>query len=323
MSTPTLATALDHLRLDGAIFLRGEYTEAWAYESPTGEMMASLLRPGRERLLFFHIIANGRCWVRDRRRRAALGRARRRRRAAVRAPAPDGRRDRRRRASRSWTCSHRRRGRSCPVIRHGAGGERTDVICGYLDVDDPLFDPALARAAADLRRPSDRRGRSRGSSRASRYVLEATEGGDDRLADPRRACRRSCSPRCCASTSPRRRPPTTAGSPRCAIRCSRRRSPSCTGRPSGSGPSPTSPRRRTCPARCSTSGSATCSADHRSATSPTGASTSPRTSSPPPTSASHAVARRVGYDVRGGVQPRLQARLRPRPAHWRARPGFG
>ena len=63
MSSSTLTTALDHLRLDGAIFLRGEYTEAWAYESPTGEMMASLLRPGRERLLFFHIIANGKCWV--------------------------------------------------------------------------------------------------------------------------------------------------------------------------------------------------------------------------------------------------------------------
>ena len=52
----TLGAALDHLRLEGAIFLRGEYTEAWAYESPTGEMMAALLRPGRERLLFFHII---------------------------------------------------------------------------------------------------------------------------------------------------------------------------------------------------------------------------------------------------------------------------
>ena len=36
----------------------------------------------------------------------------------------------------SWT--------ELPVVRHGAGGDRTDVICGYLDVEDPLFDPALA-----------------------------------------------------------------------------------------------------------------------------------------------------------------------------------
>lgn len=33
--------ALDRLRLDGAIFLRGEYREAWAYESPTGRRSAT------------------------------------------------------------------------------------------------------------------------------------------------------------------------------------------------------------------------------------------------------------------------------------------
>jgi AraC-like DNA-binding protein len=30
-----------------------------------------------------------------------------------------------------------------PVLRHGAGGERTDVVCGYLHADHPLFNPAL------------------------------------------------------------------------------------------------------------------------------------------------------------------------------------
>src|SRR5687767_3885793 len=62
-ATAAIDAALERLRLEGAIFLRGEYTEAWAYESPTGEMMAGVLRPGRERLLYFHIIASGRCWV--------------------------------------------------------------------------------------------------------------------------------------------------------------------------------------------------------------------------------------------------------------------
>jgi AraC-like DNA-binding protein len=32
---------------------------------------------------------------------------------------------------------------SIPVIRHGGGGERTDVVCGYLHSEDPLFDPAM------------------------------------------------------------------------------------------------------------------------------------------------------------------------------------
>ncbi|MEP6815223.1 MAG: AraC family transcriptional regulator [Marmoricola sp.] len=30
-----------------------------------------------------------------------------------------------------------------PVLRHGADGSRTDVVCGYLHSRDPLFDPGL------------------------------------------------------------------------------------------------------------------------------------------------------------------------------------
>ena len=176
MTTPTLAAALDHLHLDGAIFLRGEYTEAWAYESPTGEMMATLLRPGRERLLYFHIIAAGRCWV------------------AIDGGEPHW-------AERGdvvvlpYGHQHRMGGKAeavCvsvldlmspppwtefPVIRLGSGGERTDVICGYLDVDDPLFDPALgALPSIFVVRPTGAAKAWVESSLA--YVLEATEGGD-------------------------------------------------------------------------------------------------------------------------------------------------
>jgi AraC-like DNA-binding protein len=143
MSVQDGRVALDHLRLEGAIFLRGEYTESWAYLSPPGDMMAALLRPGRDRLLFFHIIANGRCWIAldggephwaDRGDVVVLPYGHQHRMGGVGAapcitvtdliaPPP-------------WT--------EFPVIRHGEGGSRTDVICGYLDVDDPLFDPAIA-----------------------------------------------------------------------------------------------------------------------------------------------------------------------------------
>jgi AraC-like DNA-binding protein len=175
-SADTLATALDHLRLEGAIFLRGEYTEAWAYESPPGETMATILRPGRERLLFFHIIASGRCWI-----------------------ALDG-------GETHWAergdvivlpygHQHRMGGESdtacvsvvdlmapppwaeLPVVRHGSGGSRTDVICGYLDVEDPLFDPALgALPPIFVVRPTGRAAAWVESS--LEYVLEATQGGD-------------------------------------------------------------------------------------------------------------------------------------------------
>jgi AraC-like DNA-binding protein len=33
--------------------------------------------------------------------------------------------------------------KTMPVLLHGAGGDRTDLVCGHLYSDDPLFDPSL------------------------------------------------------------------------------------------------------------------------------------------------------------------------------------
>jgi AraC-like DNA-binding protein len=132
---------MTRLHLDGAIFLRAEYTEPWAYESP-GPDTANMLHPGAERVILFHVVADGECWV-----------------------AVDG-------GQRHWAQrgdvivlpygdSHAMGGAidaervsifsilrpppwpRMPVIRHGSGGSRTDVVCGYLHCDDPLFDPRL------------------------------------------------------------------------------------------------------------------------------------------------------------------------------------
>ena len=137
-----LDDALARLRLEGAIFLRAEYSEGWAFESPDGPTSAALLHPGAERVILFHVVASGRCWIR-------IG---------------DG--------DRHWADpgdvivipygdQHYMGGESpaevvsitsilepppweqMPVIRHGAGGELTNIVCGYLACDDPLFDPGL------------------------------------------------------------------------------------------------------------------------------------------------------------------------------------
>ena len=138
-----LEQALNRLQLDGAIFFRSEFTEAWAYASPAaGGELAQVVRPGADRLIMFHIVASGSCWVAgpDRERHWAnegdvivlpygdeyeMGGAA----SATSVPifsllAPP-----------PWT--------SLPVLRHGDGGERTDVVCGYLHSEDPLFDPRM------------------------------------------------------------------------------------------------------------------------------------------------------------------------------------
>jgi AraC-like DNA-binding protein len=137
-----LDAALERLRLDGAIFFRSEFTEAWCYESPPTADVAAMLRPGAERLIMFHIVASGRCWVSvddgvkywagagdvivmpygDQHRVGGSEDAVIVPIAELFSPPP-------------WE--------RLPVLQYGAGGQRTDIVCGYLHSSDPLFDPRL------------------------------------------------------------------------------------------------------------------------------------------------------------------------------------
>jgi AraC-like DNA-binding protein len=141
-SAAALQSALERLRLEGAVFLRAEYREPWAYESLTARETAKILRPDSDRVILFHVVASGACWV-------AVGDGDKywaRRGDVIVLPYGD---------------QHRMGGvrdavlvsistilqmppwRQMPVIRHGADGELTDVVCGYLHSRDPLFDPGL------------------------------------------------------------------------------------------------------------------------------------------------------------------------------------
>ena len=137
-----LDAALRGLRLEGAIFLRAEYLEAWSYLSETGPVTAGMLRPGTDRVILFHVVASGTCWVAvddgekhwatagdvivlpygDQHRMGGVADAETVPLATIMQAPP-------------W--------RQMPVIRHGAGGSRTDVVCGFLHSDDVLFDPRL------------------------------------------------------------------------------------------------------------------------------------------------------------------------------------
>lgn len=141
--TDALAQALDRLHLQGAIFLHGRYTEGWAYRSAPGQDAAALLAPGSPRVVLFHVVGSGRCWVEvegvGERHWADAG-------DVIVLPYGDthwmgGTRDAEPVDIRTlmepppWD--------RMPMIEHGAGGEPTHVVCGYLTCDDPLFDPAM------------------------------------------------------------------------------------------------------------------------------------------------------------------------------------
>jgi AraC-like DNA-binding protein len=151
-----LDVALGRLRLDGAIFFRSEFTEGWAYESPAAAAeLAGTLRPGAKRLIIFHIVASGSCWIsllEGERHWASEG-------DVIVLPYGDPHRmggEEPARCVPIFSLLDPPPWETLPVLHHGAGGERTDVVCGYLHSQDPLFDPRLrALPAVFVVRPPD------------------------------------------------------------------------------------------------------------------------------------------------------------------------
>ncbi|HEV7614244.1 MAG TPA: AraC family transcriptional regulator [Steroidobacteraceae bacterium] len=58
-----LSETLRVVRLTGAIFINGRFTAPWCYQSPRADTAARLLEPGAERVVIFHLITEGQCYV--------------------------------------------------------------------------------------------------------------------------------------------------------------------------------------------------------------------------------------------------------------------
>ena len=319
--TPLLQPALEQLRLEGAIFFRSELTEPFAFES-TPLALADSLHPGAERLILFHIVASGSCWVSvtdGERYRASQGDvivlpyadeytiggdapAECVSILALVAPPP-------------WDVM--------PVIRHGGGGARTDLVCGYLYSEDPLFDPGMqALPPVFVVRPPAGRvgelgtGQRRVFGRASCPVQREREPYLNPLA------------RACADRGPSGAP---VHGPSGRSRMDRSAARSRTGAGVVAPPWRARPqldggrargRRRPCRDRSSTSVSGGSWGGHRSAISRSGGCTWPRRSWPRPTSAWPRIARRVGYRSEEAFSRAFKRGHAISPSHWRLERGL-
>jgi AraC-like DNA-binding protein len=138
-----LTEALRMVRLTGAVYLRGEFTAPWGFDTPAARDLVMALCPEAEQLVIFHAVIEGTCEVRLESGESVRGEegefiilpyghqhtmlspgSADRVPIADLLPAPP------------WA--------NMQVTQAGqAGGSRTRVLCSYLDCGDILFNPLL------------------------------------------------------------------------------------------------------------------------------------------------------------------------------------
>ncbi|MCH4564542.1 AraC family transcriptional regulator [Halomonas sp. EGI 63088] len=63
MSQDTLSQVLRSVRLRGAVFYHVEGSARWVSESPPAAEVATLIMPGVEHVMAFHVLTHGECWA--------------------------------------------------------------------------------------------------------------------------------------------------------------------------------------------------------------------------------------------------------------------
>ena len=138
-----LSETLRVVRLVGAIFINARFTAPWCYQSPSADTAAPFLEPTAERVVIFHLITEGECYVElgteaPLRLIAGdaiifpLGDAHRMASQPGLTPASGG-------ASLREVLSRRPR-----QLDFGGGGATTRLVCGYLACDTRLARMLLA-----------------------------------------------------------------------------------------------------------------------------------------------------------------------------------
>jgi AraC-like DNA-binding protein len=131
-----LSETLRVVRLVGAIFIQGRFSAPWCYQSPRADSAAPVLEPGAERVVIFHLITEGECFVEiDSQTPVHLCAG-----DAVIFPQGDAHRMcsepglRPARGARLEDVLSRRPRK----LVYGGGGRTTRLVCGYLACDDRL-----------------------------------------------------------------------------------------------------------------------------------------------------------------------------------------
>lgn len=140
--TELLTDVLRRVHLASAVFLRGEFTEPWAFRSTDAATLCQIVQPQARTLVLFHVAVEGSFTIELDTGERVLAQAG----DAVVLPYCDEHTMGFPQGTPPvpvtslvpmppWT--------EMPVLRHGGGGSPTRILCGYLHCADLLFSPVL------------------------------------------------------------------------------------------------------------------------------------------------------------------------------------
>jgi AraC-like DNA-binding protein len=145
-----LSDLLDGMHLSGMALFRAEFREPWSVTTPEGCQLARILPFRTEHIIPFHIVAAGGCWL-DLKSQQPVWLSEG---DAVLLPCGDSHGLCGREAAAAVEV-----GKLLPsppwadilVVEHGGRGEKTSIICGFLQCDELLFHPLLKHLPRLLR----------------------------------------------------------------------------------------------------------------------------------------------------------------------------
>ena len=150
--TDTLSAGLRAVRLTGAVFFTIDATAPWATETPAAREIVHWIVPGAEHLIDYHVLTTGVCWG------GIVGQPAIRLEAGDVIVFPHG-------DSHVMSSAPGMRGSPDPSIyrpqgmqrpipfRPAGGGERAELICGFLGCDARPFNPLLATLPRTIHLP--------------------------------------------------------------------------------------------------------------------------------------------------------------------------
>ena len=175
MTTDVLSDVLRAVRLTGAVYFDFDLTAPWVAEAPPSREIAGVVMPGSQRVIEYHLMAEGAAWGH------AVGEPPIRLRegdllvfpqgdAHVLSSAPGMR-------AAPDLAMYARPSTPLPLMYElgGGGAERARIICGFLGCDERPYNPLLTAlpsvihlTAGDRKRPRGRSARCSTSSSANR-----------------------------------------------------------------------------------------------------------------------------------------------------------